>query len=40
MDFLDEMAFSSMKKLMTIALFGDGITFYWMKKRASMRNPQ
>jgi len=29
-----------MKKLMTIALFGDGIAFYWMKKWASVRNPQ
>jgi len=29
-----------MKKLMTIAFFGDGIAFYWMKKGASMRNPQ
>jgi hypothetical protein len=44
--FLDEMAFSSMKmvfideKVDAIALFGDGIAFYWMKKRASMRNPQ
>jgi hypothetical protein len=38
--------FSSMKmvfideKVDAIALFGDGIAFYWMKKRASMRNPQ
>ena len=31
MVFIDE-------KVDTIALFGDGIAFYWMKKRASMRN--
>jgi hypothetical protein len=28
------------EKVDAIALFGDGIAFYWMKQRASMRNPQ